>query len=913
MFIFYCCCLDFMKFQVTLSFSKCTIVTFFMTRSFILCVFVCCGCLCHAQQEDVFLSFADAYKRVYHAKKYTNVNITVDGKLDEDIWTDSEGWTEDFMVVVPVERLVPKSKTRAKIFFDDKYLYCGYYCKEVEPEKMNPFIGNRDERFTGDNVAIALDTYHDFRAAIEFNINMGGNKTDLVVLDDLELNLSWNAVWEARTQINRADSSWTAEFRIPFSQMRYNYKDTTGIWGMNLRRNVHHNSEMHKWSLIPKPNAGHVYSFGELHGMLDLPKPKGFEFLPYTMGKFRTDPRIKGSPYQTGSSWNGNVGVDSKIALSDFTLDVTINPDYGQVELDPSVMNLTALETFYEEKRPFFLEGRHLLDFKNGSDMMFYTRRLGASPSYHPEGIDNTSSFIQTKENIPIIGALKLTGTNRKGLSLGIIQSVTAKTFSKVTRNGDENSEVVEPLTNYSAIRLRKNWKGNTLLGGMITSVNRDLSEPYLTDKLIRNAFTAGIDFTQYFANRLYYIDFKSMFSSLYGSKEAVTLLQERPSHYFQRESGQGYLGIDQTRTSLSGTGGWIEIGRKGTNKWFFVETFGWSSPGFDLNDMGFMKSTDYFFNKTEISYRQKGIWKKMRANTLSLSQENRWDFGKSALNNFAAINWSTTFLNQMQFSIKEIYGWNYITTSMLRGGPDMRFDNYFNTTMTFNTDKGKKLMAQIKYEGDYKTDGYNHWDKITPALTWRVGNHVYIVGEFMYHYNINNLQYVDIVRETVTNAPKYVMGRMYQNTYGLTLKLWVNITPDISVQYYGSPFTSTGRFEAFKVATAETKSHVYTNKFIDFASNEITYSETDRTYSVSRTGENYSFKNPDFSFNEFRSNLVARWEYRPGSTLYFVWEHAMSSRDNYHITNWKDNLDRMFGLAASNVFMIKLNYWLSM
>ena len=880
-------------------------------RYLFLCVMVICGWVCYAQQEEpVFIPFEDAYKRVYHAKKYDHVNITIDGKLDEDIWKDPEGWTEEFMVAVPVERLVPKSKTRAKIFFDNKYLYCGFYCKEWEPEKMNRFIANRDERFMGDNVAIAMDTYHDFRAGIEFGINLGGNKSDLVVLDNLELNLSWNAVWEARTHVNWADSSWTAEFRVPFSQMRYNYKDTTGVWGLNLRRNVRHSNENHKWSLIPQPNPGHVYSFGELHGMVDLPKPKGVEFLPYTMGKLRADPRIAGSPYQTGRTWSGNAGLDAKIALSDFTLDITVNPDYGQVELDPSVMNLTALETFYEEKRPFFLEGRHLLDFKNGNDMMFYTRRLGANPSYHPENIDNINSFAETKENVSIIGALKLTGTNRKGVSLGIIESMTAPTHASVTRNGEKSSEMVEPLTNYSAIRVRKNWKGNTYIGGMLTSVNRYLDEPYLQDRLVRNAFTAGFDFTQYFKDRLYYIDLKAMFSSLHGTKEAITGLQERSTHYYQRLSAQSYLGVDPTRNSLNGTGGYLTIGRKGTEKWFYTETFGWSSPGFDLNDMGFMKSTDFFYNTTEISYRQKGIWKNMRANSLTFSQENRWDYGKSALNNLVSINWATTFLNQIQFGIKEIYGWNYITNSMLRGGPDMRFDPYFNTTITFNTDKGRRVMAQLKYEGDYNTDGYNHWDRITPGLTLRLGNHIYVNGELVYYYNINNLQFAYISKESVTQESKYVMGRMEQNTYGVTLKVQANLTPDISIQFYGAPFTSIGSFNTFKVATDQTKSRTYTDKYIDFKPDEISYTEDNRTYSISREGQHYSFPNPDFSFNEFRSNIVARWEYRPGSTLYFVWEHARSNRDPYFVSGWGNNLDRMTGLPASNVFMIKLNYW---
>ena len=236
--------------------------------------FICCGWLCHAQQQDVYIPFEEAYKRVYHIKKYTEVDITIDGKLDEEIWTNPEGWTEDFVMALPVERLVPKNKTRGKIFMDDKYLYYGVYCHEMEPDKMIRLISNRDDKEKGDNVAISFDTYHDFRAAYEFNINLGGNKADLIITDDIELHLSWNAVWDARTHKNWADSSWTAEFRIPFHQIRYNYKDTTGIWGLMLRRNIQYSNETHKWSLIPRPNPGFLFSYGELHGMVDLPKPK---------------------------------------------------------------------------------------------------------------------------------------------------------------------------------------------------------------------------------------------------------------------------------------------------------------------------------------------------------------------------------------------------------------------------------------------------------------------------------------------------------------------------------------------------------------------------------------------------------------------------------------------------------------
>mgnify|MGYP001410910033 FL=1 len=368
-----------------------------------LLVFLGISLLCEAQQDSI-VPFEKAYKRTYNIRKVSGVKPTIDGKLDEDFWTKQGEWSDRFVQIIPYERAITQSPTRVKLFYDDKYIYVGVYCKDAVPDKMNRFIGNRDDNSLGDLISVAFDTYHDYRAAPEFNINLGGNKTDLVVTDKLNVNLSWNAVWEGRTNINRADSSWTAELRIPFSQLRYNQRSEDGVWGLHVRRIIRRNNEVQNWSMIPLKNNGHVFSFGNMSGMDSVPKPRGIEFLPYVMGKYRQEPRIDGSPYQKGHSWGGNVGLDAKFALSDYTLDMTINPDYGQVELDPSVMNLTAYETFYDEKRPFFLEGKHILDFANGSDMMFYTRRIGASPSYTPRGIDNVGSYAETKENVPIIG-----------------------------------------------------------------------------------------------------------------------------------------------------------------------------------------------------------------------------------------------------------------------------------------------------------------------------------------------------------------------------------------------------------------------------------------------------------------------------------------------------------------------------
>ena len=860
-------------------------------------------------QTDSIVPFEKSYKRTYTVTKVTDARPVLDGRLDEDFWIKNGVWSERFIQVMPYERVISPSPTNMKVLYDDRYIYVGVYCKNAFPDKMNKFIGNRDDNSMGDLISVAFDTYHDYRAAPEFNLNLGGNKTDLIVTDKLEVNRSWNAVWEGRTHINLADSSWTAEVRIPFSQLRYNQFTESGIWGLHVRRIIRRNNEVQNWSMIPLKNNGHVFSFGEMHGMTELPKPRGIEILPYVMGKYKREPKIKGSPYQKGALWNGDAGLDAKFALSDFTLDLTINPDYGQIELDPSVMNLTAYETFYEEKRPFFLEGKHILDFTNESDMMFYTRRIGASPSYRPQDIDQVNSFAGSVENVPILGALKLTGTNRHGLTLGIVQSVTARSSVDVTRDGKEASEVVEPLTNYTVARLQKNWKGNTLLGGMVTSVNRALNKPHLEEFMVRDAFTGGIDFTQYFLDRLYYVDMKGMISSLHGSKEAITRIQQNAVHYYQRESASDYLGVDNSRTSLNGTGGYVKIGRRGNAKWNFTETFNWLSPGFDLNDVGYLKQADKLSNETSVKFRQTDTWKNFRANGITLSQHNQWDYGGNSFGNSFTLDWQSMLINRYQINLKQTYGWNWVHSRRLRGGPDIRFGEWYNVVVSFNTDKAKRVIFTFDYSGDYNLHGDYSFNTFSPNLTFRLGNHVSLSGQFNYVRNLDEMQYVTTVALNPEN-PIYIVGNMDQKTYGLTMKLQVNVTPDISIQWYGSPFTSTAAFKDFKQAK-QPGSHVRAERFYTFRPEEISLIEG--RYAIQTDNDKFSFADPDFSFNEFRSNLVARWEYVPGSTLYLVWEHSMNNTDTYYRSGWGSNLDRMFGLPTTNVFMVKLNYWFNL
>ena len=822
----------------------------------------------YAQQSETGgeIPFEDAYKRTYHISRTDGTTPELDGRLDEPFWQTQGEWSVPFVQVLPYERMPTPNTTRAKLLFDDRYIYVAVWCRDVRPEAINRFIGNRDENNVGDLISIAFDPYHDFRAGTEFNINVGGNKTDLVVTDRLEVNRSWNAVWEGRTHVDVADSLWTAELRIPFSQLRYNRQSEEGVWGLHIRRIIRSGNEVQNWSLIPIKNSGHIYSFGNMSGMTGLPRPRGVELLPYVMGKVAREPRAaenSASPGRKGTEWFGTGGLDGKVALNDFTLDFTINPDFGQIEVDPSVMNLTAYETFFEEKRPFFLEGKHILDFGLGSDMMFYTRRIGA--------------------DVPIIGAAKLTGTNRRGLTIGGLQSFTAR---KMVGSA--------PFTNYSIVRLQKIWNdGNTTLGGMATSVNRSLAaHPQFAQTMVRDAFAGGVDFLHFFRDRNYYVDLKAMFSSLHGSTGAITRLQTSPVHYYQRVSAQDYLGVDTKRTSLQGSGGYVEFGRKGNNKWWFSENIAWLTPGFDLNDAGFLTQADALVNMTVVSYRQTDPGELFRTNTVNFQQRNAWDFGGRAVENDVQAQWIGYTRNRLRLELMEEFTWNRIDSRLLRGGPDMKLDPYFTTGAAFRTDAARRFYFEVAYKGDHSVGGRNSSNSITPGVTFRIGDRVALSTSFNTLWNRNAIQYVGTFSDG-GGTPAHVMGRLDQRTYSLTLRLQANLTPDLSIQFYGSPFTSTGRYSDFKRA-ANTLSRNYGERFTPLAPGAI------------------PIENPDFSFNEFRSNLVVRWEYLRGSTIWFVWEHRMSDRAEELVGGWADNLDRLWSLPAHNTLMLKINFWIN-
>ena len=847
-----------------------------------------------AQPASERLPMEQVYKRQYIATKVEQFAHQTDGRDDEAEWETVGEWSEVFVQSTPVERAVSKYRTQMKIFYDDENIYVGVRCYDDELEKVHRQIGNRDD-LTGDYVRVSFDSYHDYRSASQFMLNAGGTRTDLSVTDNQEMNFSWNAIWEGRSHIFNDKGYWFAEYAIPFTQLRYRTVGTDGVWGLHVQRMVSRHDEMLEWSLVPQNNNGFVHSFGELHGMQDVPRTRNIEFTPYVLGQHVREPRIEGSPYQTGSDWRANVGLDMKMRVADYNLNLTINPDFGQVEQDPSVMNLTTTETFYEEKRPFFLEGSDVFSFALNSDNIFYSRRIGAMPSYSPS-VDNASSFVETPKNVPIIGAMKFIGTNKHNVSIGVLESVTARTSSHMSVGGNESRIVTEPLTNFTVARVQKSWGGNTLLGGMLTSVNRALGEDHLEQSLVANALTGAVDFSQYFKDRLYYITAKAVFSTLDGSQAAIERRQRNSVHYFQRESAADYLGVDPTRTSLNGSAAFLEVGRKGFSKVQVWDQLSYYSAGFDLNDVGYLARADLLQNTFDISYNQNSPWAIWRNTAVKFTMLNQWDTnGNTQLHSFR-LRWDATLKNRWGWWVTQTFRTNRREDRLLRGGPDMRLPSAYWNSFGFFTDMAKKWYVTIDYISNMNMDGSKFEYNIKPSFYARIGNHLLLEAAAEIYTDRNDLQYAGTILPSAEGGDKtYVLGRMFQRTYGVTLRAQVNVTPDLSLQFYGAPFTSNARYTDFQAAA-----------------NTLSDDKSERLRPLLQM-EAERMANPDFSFNEFRSNFVARWEYRPGSTLYLVWEHARSDYGSQYVSGWGKNIGQMFSTPATNVLMLKFNYYFNL
>lgn len=839
-------------------------------------------------------------KKIYTTKIISNAP-EIDGVMDDESWNNVE-WASDFTQKQPEEGVAPTYQTKFKIVYDDKFLYVGIRALDDEPEKIQKRLTRRDG-FAGDRVNVIIDSYHDKRTAFVFTTTAAGVKgEEIATQNGNNWDDSWNPIWY--TKVSHDDKGWTTEMKIPFSQLRFG-KAKEQIWGLNIVRNLFRKNERSLWQRIPNSAAGFISEAGELQGLINLKPQKQLEIQPFTVIKYDTYQKETGNPYRTGSDFSINGGLDAKIGITnDLTLDVTINPDFGQVEADPGAIALDGFQVFFREQRPFFVENKNIFDFKIGrQDNIFYSRRIGRSPQGNVSLEAN--EFADVPTNTAILGAAKFSGKTRSGWSIGILESITANEYAKVYNNGTEREEIVEPLTNYVVVRAQKDFnERNSFIGGIFTATNRNLDGNF--NNLHKAAYTGGIDFRHDWNDRNYSLSGNFSVSHVIGSKEAITETQQTLTHMFHRVDAT-HVSVDQNRTSLTGTGGRIFVGKRGGGNWRYLIGSTWKSPELELNDIGFLRQTDQIWAFGSVEY----LWQKptdvYRNIASKITLRNTFDFeGNYNRQEFewkAFVNWANNWGTEVQLVHKP----RIILNSFLRGGPRWRYSEENIFTFSVGTDQSKKFNLGVGYANSVAKQDNFKFRRYELNLNYQPFDALSVSLNTAYTENPNKTQYVN--QEDFSGTTRYILGEINNQSLSTTLRLNYSINPNLSIQYYGQPFVARGRYKNFNFVNNSLAKDL--NERVSwYDTNQIL--ETNNTYFIDENLDgnvDYQFDNPDFSVVQFRSNLVMRWEYIPGSELFFVWSKGTSGEGiiSDSLTDTINN--QVFGTPTEDTFLIKATY----
>ncbi len=850
-------------------------------------------------------------QRTYTAVPVPGVPPHIDGKM-EKVW-NAAPWSGHFTQYEPYNGKAPSQQTAFKIMYDDNNLYVLIRCYDSEPGKIERRITRRDN-FEGDWVAIAIDSYDDNLTAFAFSSNAVGVKGDVKFSNDGDMDATWNAVWYLKTSIDSL--GWIAEMKIPFTQLRFS-KSVSHTWGIQVIRNLFRKQETSVWNPVSKEVSGWVSHFGVMNGIDNIKPKKEVELIPYLMGSLTTGEKEEGNPFKTGTLWNYSAGIDGKIAVTnDLTLNFTINPDFGQVEADPSEVNLTAFETYYQEKRPFFIEGNNIFNFPLSAannpfnrENLFYSRRIGSAPHYYPQVGEN--EYVKENSLTRILGAFKLSGKTKNGWSIGVMETVTNRETALIDSAGSRRKETVEPLTNFFNTRIQKDLNGgNTQIGGMITATNRFINTNTL-DFLPAAAYTGGLDFTQYWNNRAYRLSTKVIASRLQGTAEAITRLQEAPQRYYQRPDMNKE--VDTTLRLLQGTAGSAEIAKIGKGHWRMGLRTSFISPGLELNDQGYLRIADIIKQTAWIGYE---IWEPFsvfRKVNINTAQWSGWD--TQLRRTFLGFNMNlwAQFKNYWTASLNtHIQGFE-LNRHELRGGPSLREPGGAYLNVGLRTNNLKKFYVGISCNYGF---GFQETKKSWGAgikLSYQPLPALNLSVEPNYSNSFSRLIYVNTF--DVNGNSLYLTSSIDRALIRVDIRINYSLTPDLSVQYWGQPFFFSGDYSGFKKVSRPDLSH-FDDQFYQYTDNEIMYEEESSAYYIDDNGDgqaDFSFGNPDFSLTDFRSNFVVRWEYTPGAALYLVWSQSRTGYDGNGEFDFNDHIDLFRNSNPTNVFLIKFSYRLSM
>lgn len=832
--------------------------------------------------------------------------IHVDGLADEEAWSGASVAT-DFGQFEPDEGSPSTERTEARVLYGEDALYVFMRAWDSEPDQIVGQLTRRDQSSYSDQLGVVVDSYFDRRTAFHFAVNPVGVKHDIYRYDDTGEDQGWDAVWDVETR--RHADGWSAEFRIPFSQLRFR-EAADQTWGINFTREIARRQETAVWAPMTRSDAAIVSRFGELRGLRDLAAPNRIEIVPYSLASLQRAPGDEANPYYSANSGFGTAGLDLKYGVtSNLTLDVTVNPDFGQVEADPAQVNLGAFETFLPERRPFFVEGSSIFNFPialgdgdGAGESLFYSRRIGRAPQ---GSVPSADGFVDMDDKTTILGAWKLSGKTSGGWSIGAMHALTAGEQARVTTpTGEEFQEPVEPFSNYGVVRVQKDFRdGRSAVGVIGTGLIRDSG---VSDQLgLRSsAFSAGVDFRHRFYDERWELSSYVIGSHVRGSEEAIALTQRSPARYFQRPDAE-HTEYRPDRTSLSGGSANVGISKISGGYWRVGTGVQTRTPGFEVNDVGFMNSADYTTHWGWLGYHHSDPQGPFRNWNVNLNAWHNWNWDGDRTGTGGNVNVNVQWKNFWHAYggvNRDLEAWS---AGLLRGGPLMRREAQTNWWSGMGTDSRKAVQLNLNASGNVRAESDSWRIGFFPNLRIRPSSRATLNLGGFYNRNVDDRQWVT---RAEADGAHYLFGRLDQTTVGVTARVDFAFTPTLSLQLYAQPFVSAGAYGSFREVADPTAAH-YADRFAAIA----TRSEGGRhRVDLDADGTDESFGDPDFNIRQFRSNVVLRWEYLPGSALFLVWSQGRDDFVGQGRFDFRDDVRDLFDVPSDDVFMIKLSYWMS-
>ena len=848
----------------------------------------------------------DDERKKITAVKINSELIKLDGHLEDSVWREAF-FVSDFLEKEPTEGGQPFDSTKIAVAYDEDALYIGAHMYCQKPDALRMHLDKHDTQGQAEQLIVCLDTYLDRRTAYVFGVNTAGVRFDRFHYADNEedRDFSYDPVWEAKTAVDK--TGWTAEMRIPFSQLRFN-KSQDLIWGINFNRWVPARNEDVFWIYTPRNESGYASRFGNLLGIKNVKPSRRLELLPYAASdeQLYANP-IPGNPFSDGKDFGYRLGTDLKMGLGpNLTLDATINPDFGQVEADPAQVNLTAYETFYDERRPFFTEGSHL--FGANGPAYFYSRRIGASPHGVASG-----DFVDSPKNTSILTASKVTGRLSSGLSIGTLAAVTEREFAKSvdTASGSKFDTEIEPLTLWGVTRVQQEFgKEHSTAGIMLTGVNRDLSgnDPMATF-MHKQALTGGGDWSLRFNAGKYLVSGYVGFSHVEGTKDAILTTQQRPAHYFQRPD-QDQVHIDSTRTSMTGVTTSIDV-RKATGKhWLGGAGYGYESPDFELNDAGILNSADDINSWGWLSYRENTPGKLFRRYNFEFFGESAWNTSGTRTYSGGSLNFESTWRNYLNTWINFEVQLGGLNDDRTRGGPLMKFEKGWDIASGFNTNFS--ATTRLSGQGTYAHDELDGWlYRLSSTVSTRLGTRWEFSVAPSYSRENQPRQWIELSDQSfgpaATYGKRYAFSRIKMSTLRLQWRMNYFFTPDLSLEVYAEPFSASGRYysQGELRAARTTDIKVYGTEGTTISRN------SNGELEVTDGANTFQILDDDYGVRSFRSNVVLRWTFQPGSTLYLVWQRNLGeNKEPGKMVNFGSLFDS-FGADGSDFFALKIAYWI--